>query len=101
MSYQFVSSFNGKETLEQLGKQGFDLVLLDLCLADLNSFLFLRQIRCLSNTPIIVLSAKRDEAVRLRAFDEGADDFITKPFSSLKEVSLRIRAILAEPSHLS
>jgi DNA-binding response OmpR family regulator len=102
LSYQLVSSLNGKETLEQLEKQGFDLILLDLCLTDSSGFLFLHQIRCLSNTAIIVLSVRRDEAERLRAFDEGADDFITKPFNSLKEVALRIRAILrrAKPSEL-
>ena len=70
-----------------------DLVVLDLGLPDLDGEAFIRQVRCISTTPIIVLSARTDEQDKVSALDLGANDYITKPFGTAELVA-RIRAAL-------
>jgi len=70
-----------------------DLVVLDLGLPDMDGESFIRQVRCVSTTPIIVLSARTDEADKVSALDLGANDYITKPFGTAELVA-RIRAAL-------
>jgi two-component system KDP operon response regulator KdpE len=69
------------------------LVLLDLALPSLDGLAFLRQLREWSNAPVIVLSAHDEEPVKIKALDQGADDYLTKPFS-LNELLARIRVAL-------
>ena len=70
-----------------------DLVILDLGLPDLDGEMFIRQVRSVSTTPIIVLSARTDEGDKVSALDLGANDYITKPFGTAELVA-RIRAAL-------
>lgn len=77
----------------ELLKEGADLILLDIMLPDGNGYQFAKEIRKTIDTPIIFLTAKGSESERIKGFEVGADDYITKPFS-LKELSLRIEAVL-------
>ncbi len=70
-----------------------DLVVLDLGLPDMDGEAFLRQVRCISTTPVIVLSARTDEQDKVSALDLGANDYITKPFGTAELVA-RVRAAL-------
>jgi two-component system KDP operon response regulator KdpE len=69
------------------------LVLLDLSLPSLDGLTFLRRLREWSNAPVIVLSAHDEEPVKIKALDQGADDYLTKPFS-LNELLARVRVSL-------
>ncbi len=69
------------------------LVLLDLSLPTLDGLAFLRRLREWSSAPVIVLSAHDEEPVKIKALDQGADDYLTKPFS-LNELLARIRVAL-------
>lgn len=69
------------------------LILLDLSLPSLDGLEFLRRLREWSRAPVIVLSARDEELVKIRALDEGADDYLTKPFS-LNELLARVRVAL-------
>jgi two-component system, OmpR family, KDP operon response regulator KdpE len=69
------------------------LVLLDLTLPTLDGLAFLRRLREWSRTPVIVLSAHDEEPVKVKALDQGADDYLTKPFS-LNELLARVRVAL-------
>jgi len=82
-----------------------DLMLVDLGLPDRDGLTVIRQVRSWSPLPIIVLSARAQEEQKIAAFDAGADDYVTKPFSA-GELTARVRAALrrnvrgAEPSEL-
>src|ERR1700724_901993 len=69
------------------------LILLDLSLPTLDGLTFLRRLREWSNAPVIVLSAHDEELVKIKALDQGADDYLTKPFS-LNELLARVRVAL-------
>src|SRR5256885_13317638 len=69
------------------------LVLLDLSLPTLDGLTFLRRLREWSSAPVIVLSAHDEEPVKIKALDQGADDYLTKPFS-LNELLARVRVAL-------
>ncbi len=69
------------------------LILLDLSLPTLDGLAFLRRLREWSGAPVIVLSARDEELVKIKALDEGADDYLTKPFS-LNELLARVRVAL-------
>lgn len=75
-----------------------DLVLLDLGLPDSDGMTFLRKVRNDSLTPIIVLSARTDERDKVEALDRGANDYVTKPFSSAELVA-RVRSALRISRH--
>ena len=70
-----------------------DLVLLDLGLPDLDGAELLRMLRAVSKVPVIVATARDDDASIVRALDAGADDYVTKPFSAVT-LDARIRAVL-------
>lgn len=75
-----------------LAAQGYDVVLLDLGLPDLDGRDVCRQLRARSNVPIIMLTARSEEFDRVLGLELGADDYITKPFS-FRELVARIRAV--------
>lgn len=75
-----------------------DLVILDLGLPDLDGIVFLREIRNTTLTPVIVLSARSDESDKVDALDMGANDYVTKPFSSAELVA-RVRTALRNSRH--
>ncbi|HTT09168.1 MAG TPA: two-component system response regulator KdpE [Gammaproteobacteria bacterium] len=82
-----------KEGLIEAATRKPDLVILDLGLPDGNGLDFIRELRGWSDLPIIVLSARSEEADKIRALDQGADDYLVKPFS-VGELLARIRAAL-------
>jgi DNA-binding response OmpR family regulator len=92
--YEVILKENGKEGLEEFRKGSYDLVLLDIMLPLLDGFTVAEEIRkndC--ETPIIFMTAKTMKEDKLKGFTIGADDYITKPFST-EELKLRINAIL-------
>ena len=73
-----------------------DLMLVDLMLGGMDGFSFIREVRPISQAPIIVLSARSDTHDIVAALEAGADDYVTKPFE-VKEVSARLRALRRRP----
>ncbi len=83
---------NGEKALSIL-KQGFDLIILDLMLPDIEGGEICRTIRADSDLPIIMLTAKSEEEDRIRGLGIGADDYVVKPFSP-RELVARVKALL-------
>jgi two-component system response regulator RegX3 len=83
----------GPEAIEIFDKNGADLILLDLMLPGLSGTEVCRQIRTKSSVPIIMLTAKDSEIDKVVGLEIGADDYVTKPYSS-RELIARIRAVL-------
>jgi two-component system, OmpR family, KDP operon response regulator KdpE len=82
-----------KQGLVEAGTRKPDLVILDLGLPDGDGIDFIREFRCWSPVPVIVLSARTNESDKVQALDAGADDYLTKPFG-VSELLARIRANL-------
>jgi two-component system response regulator RegX3 len=91
--YQVEVASDGIEALEQFDRHGPDLVLLDLMLPRLSGTEVCRTLRLRSNVPIIMLTAKDSEIDKVVGLELGADDYVTKPFSS-HELIARVRAVL-------
>jgi two-component system KDP operon response regulator KdpE len=92
--FEVLASFSGDHAIEKVALEQPDLVLLDLILpGDLDGYQVARRLREFTGIPIIMLTAKVRESDMLRGFEVGADDYITKPFST-KELLARIRAVL-------
>ena len=72
-------------------KEDFDLIILDLMLPEIDGFEICRQVREAKNTPIIMVSAKKDDIDKIRGLGLGADDYMTKPFSP-RELVARVKA---------
>lgn len=87
-------AMSGDEGLERILRESFDLVLLDLMLPERSGFEVLDAVRTRVSVPIVVLSALTDLPARLRSFQQGAIDFVPKPFF-MEELVARIRARLA------
>lgn len=87
----------GKDGLTEARARNSDLILLDLGLPDLEGSEVIRQVREWTATPIIVLSARDQESVKVSALDLGADDYVTKPFG-VDELLARMRAALRHAS---
>lgn len=86
-------SAEGRPGLVESGTRQPDLVILDLGLPDMDGVDFIRDLRTWSATPILILSARGAETDKIAALDEGADDYLTKPFS-IGELLARVRALL-------
>jgi DNA-binding response OmpR family regulator len=84
---------SGPSALEALDRRPVDLVLLDLGLPGLDGHEVLRQLRVGSDVPVIVLSGRRSDTERTAALEAGADDYVSKPFST-PEMLARVRAVL-------
>jgi two-component system KDP operon response regulator KdpE len=91
--FRIVEAENVKRALIEAASHKPDLVLLDLGLPDADGIEVVRGIRDWSALPIVVLSARTDEAHKVRALDAGADDYVTKPFS-VGELLARVRVAL-------
>ncbi|MBD8021005.1 winged helix-turn-helix domain-containing protein [Brevibacterium gallinarum] len=93
---------DGLEAIAEFDRVGADLVLLDLMLPGASGTEVCRQLRAKSNVPIIMLTAKDSEIDKVVGLELGADDYVTKPYSS-RELLARVRAVLrrnAEPDDL-
>lgn len=87
----------GPKAIEEFDRHGADLVLLDLMLPGLSGTEVCRQLRTRSNVPIIMLTAKDSEVDKVVGLELGADDYVTKPYSS-RELVARIHAVLRRKS---
>lgn len=86
--------FNGEDGLCQAEKGVYDLIILDLMLPGLDGFTILNELRRKKiNTPVLILSAKDSLEDKVRAFKDGTDDYLTKPFHR-EELMLRVKALL-------
>jgi DNA-binding response OmpR family regulator len=92
---------DGPGALAAVDAERPDLVLLDVMIPGMNGFDVCKAIRATSSTPVILITARAAEDDRLRGFEAGADDYVTKPFSP-REVVARVRAVLrrAQPDGL-
>ncbi len=90
---------DGAAGLERALKENFDLFVLDLMLPGMDGFEICRRIRETKNTPIIMVSAKKEDIDKIRGLGLGADDYITKPFSP-GEMVARVKAHLARYERL-
>ncbi|NCA98052.1 MAG: response regulator transcription factor [Clostridia bacterium] len=95
--YQVIEAYNGRDALTLFDQKAPDLVVLDLMLPDITGEEVCRMIRRKSRVPIIMLTAKAAEADLLKGFNQGADDYVTKPFSP-RQLLARIQAILRRVS---
>ena len=98
--YDVVVAADGKKAVEEFETGGADLVLLDLMLPGLPGTEVCRTIRSKSNVPIIMLTAKDAEIDKVVGLELGADDYVTKPYSS-RELIARIRAVLRRGQDVS
>ena len=100
--YEVSVAATGPDALDDFDRLGADLVLLDLMLPGLSGTEVCRQLRLRSSVPVIMLTAKDGEIDKVVGLEIGADDYVTKPYSS-RELLARIRAVLrrgAEPGDL-
>lgn len=90
---------SGEKGLERALKEDFDLFILDVMLPNVDGFEICRRVREVKNTPILLVSAKKDDIDKIRGLGLGADDYMTKPFSP-SELVARVKAHLARYERL-
>jgi two-component system OmpR family response regulator len=98
--FQAVATESATEMDRVLRRQSFDLIILDAMLPGEDGFSICRRLRAASSTPIIMLTALREDVDRIVGIELGADDYITKPFNS-RELVARIRGLLRRASYSS
>ena len=98
-NYKVAEAENGRIALEKMQKENFDMVLLDIYMPELDGYDTCKEIRKISEIPIIVLTALSDEESELLAYELGADDFIVKPFK--KDILLAKIKRIYERLHLN
>jgi len=92
MNYAVEFFYNGTDLLEMYKKTPCDLIITDIMMPGLSGYELCREIRALSDVPILMISAKDEEIDRVLGLEMGSDDYISKPFSLL-ELSLKVRNI--------
>ena len=88
--YKYIVAETGEDAIRQASTYNPEIILLDLGLPDIDGVDVIKKIRTWSNVPIIVISARSEDADKIEALDNGADDYLTKPFS-VEELLARIR----------
>lgn len=91
--YEVITADNGNDAVSKFEQHGADLVLLDVMLPGLSGLDVCKKLRTMTKVPIIMLTAKDTELDKVLGLEIGADDYITKPFSS-RELLARVKAIL-------
>lgn len=91
--YQVECAYDGASAVELARDGKFDLLILDVMMPEVDGLEACMRIREFSNVPIIMLTAKSEDADKLMGFESGADDYLTKPFNIL-ELKARVRALL-------
>lgn len=84
---------DGLEALKRFKEEKIDLVVLDIMMPKMDGFETLKELKKISDTPIIMLTAMKEEIDKLHSFDMGVDDYVTKPFSP-RELTARVKAVL-------
>ena len=84
---------NGLEAIRVFKEEKIDLVILDIMMPEMDGYETLKEIRKISETPVIMLTAMKEEIDKLHSFDMGVDDYVTKPFSP-RELTARVKAVL-------
>lgn len=92
-----IEAGDGMEAVRLCRKDKFDIIIMDIMMPELDGFSACREIRKVTNTPIIMLSARGEEYDKINGFELGIDDYVVKPFSP-KELMLRIEAIMKRMS---
>ena len=91
--YQVEVGYDGEQAVELARSGAFDLIILDLMMPKIDGLQACMRIREFSNVPVIMLTARSEDADKIIGFECGADDYITKPFNIL-ELKARVRALL-------
>jgi len=91
--FEICLAYDGVEAMEIFHAGGIDLILLDIMMPNMDGYQFISKLRTESSLPVIMITAKQQEADVVRGFELGADDYITKPFR-LRELLMRIRAVM-------
>lgn len=91
--FEVLTASDGREGLNIVRSSSPDLVLLDIMMPNMDGYQFISHLRRESSIPVIMITARQQEADIIRGFDLGADDYITKPFR-LRELLVRMRAVL-------
>ena len=97
--YKYLTAPNGEAAIIETASHNPDVILLDLGLPDMDGVEVIRKIRTWSNVPIIVVSARSEDADKISALDAGADDYLTKPFS-VEELLARLRVTKRRLSYM-
>ena len=98
-NFTFFEARNGREAIEAVKENRIDLILLDIMMPQMDGLTAMQNIRKYSNVPIILLTAKSENIDKIAGLEEGADDYITKPFDPL-EVRARVNAQLRRYTRL-
>ena len=92
--YAICEASDGREALKKLGEEKIDLCVLDIMMPNMDGFEFCKAVRkYYENLPILMLTAKNDVSQKVKGFDLGCDDYLTKPFEGA-ELIVRVRALL-------
>src|SRR5205807_5872802 len=91
--YRVLTASDGEQALDLVAAEMPDLVVLDLMLPELDGYEVCRRIREFSMVPVVMLTARGEQGDKLRGFEAGADDYLTKPFAPA-ELLARVRAVL-------
>lgn len=92
--YTYGEAGDGLEAIEKAKQGGYDIIVMDVMMPELDGFSAVREIRKFSNIPVIMLSARTETYDKIHGFEIGADDYMSKPFSP-KELMLRINAVMS------
>ncbi len=84
---------DGMEAVSLCRRESFDMIIMDIMMPELDGFSACREIRKISQTPIIMLSARGEEYDKINGFECGVDDYVVKPFSP-RELMLRVEAVM-------
>ncbi len=99
-NFECLEAEDGLEALDIIKQNDVDLIVLDIMMPKMDGMTFLEALKKEKNIPVIILSARTEEYDKLRGFDLGTDDYLTKPFSP-KELIARIKAILKRTKNLN
>lgn len=91
--FETTEASDGSQALEILGREQFDLIVLDIMMPGLDGWAVCREVRTVSSVPIIMLTARGEEVDRVVGLEMGADDYVVKPFSP-RELLARVKAVL-------
>lgn len=95
--HEVTEAGDGLEAVSLCRKESFDIIIMDIMMPELDGFSAVKEIRKISQIPVIMLSARGEEYDKVLGFELGIDDYVVKPFSS-KEIMLRINAVMRRTS---